>query len=128
MCPGLRKLRPSVRTRVQTGSIIAAQDVVILRLSGPQEIASALYSEDAVAAAYVGQGGISRECAHKEGMRSTLGRWLVCGAIGVAALAAAQHFQLGVEFYRAGDYAAARVEFEAAFGLSQLPDCSITSA
>ena len=55
-------------------------------------------------------------------MRSTLGRWLVCGAIGVAALAAAQHFQLGVEFYRAGDYAAARVEVEAAFGLSQLPD------
>ena len=75
-------------------------------------------------------------------MRSTLGRWLVCGAIGVAGLAmpaaaqtlkeapavlnkqdaAAQHFQLGVEFYRAGDYAAARVEFEAALGLSQLPD------
>ena len=75
-------------------------------------------------------------------MRSTLGRWLVCGAIGVAGLAmpaaaqtlkeapavlnkqdaAAQHFQLGVEFYRAGDYAAARVEFEAAFGLSRLPD------
>ena len=75
-------------------------------------------------------------------MRSTLGRWLVCGAIGVAALAgpalaqtlkeapavlnkqdaAAQHFQLGVEFYRAGDYAAARVEFDAAYGLSQLPD------
>ena len=75
-------------------------------------------------------------------MRSTLRPWLMCGAIGVAGLAmpaaaqtlkeapamlnkqdaAAQHFQLGVEFYRAGDYAAARVEFEAAFGLSQLPD------
>jgi len=75
-------------------------------------------------------------------MRSTLGRWLVCGAIGVAVAAgpaaaqtlkeapaalskqdaAAQHFQLGVEFYRAGDYAAARVEFDAAYGLSGLPD------
>ena len=32
--------------------------------------------------------------------------------------AAAQHFQLGLKFYRAGDYAAARVEFEAALGLS----------
>lgn len=31
---------------------------------------------------------------------------------------AAQHFQLGLKFYRAGDYAAARVEFEAALGLS----------
>ena len=75
-------------------------------------------------------------------MRSTLGRWLVCGAVVGAGLAmpaaaqtlkeapavvnkqgaAAQHFQLGVEFYRAGDYAAARVEFDAAYGLSGLPD------
>lgn len=75
-------------------------------------------------------------------MRSTLGLCLMWGAIGVAAAvgpavaqtlkeapaalskqdAAAQHFQLGVEFYRAGDYAAARVEFDAAYGLSGLPD------
>jgi tetratricopeptide (TPR) repeat protein len=75
-------------------------------------------------------------------MRSTLRWYRVCGALGAAGLAmpaaaqtlketpavlnkqdaAAQHFQLGVEFYRAGDYAAARVEFEAAFGLSRLPD------
>ena len=31
---------------------------------------------------------------------------------------AAQHFPLGLKFYRAGDYAAARVEFEAALGRS----------
>ena len=74
-------------------------------------------------------------------MRSMLGLCLICGAIGVAMAgpavaqtlkeapaalskqdAAAQHFQLGVEFYRAGDYAAARVEFDAAYGLSGLPD------
>lgn len=36
--------------------------------------------------------------------------------------AAAAHFRLGVDFYRAGDYAAARVEFEAAFGLSGQAD------
>lgn len=36
--------------------------------------------------------------------------------------AAAGHFRLGVDFYRAGDYPAARVEFEAAYGLSQAPD------
>ena len=36
--------------------------------------------------------------------------------------AAAAHFQLGVNFYRAGDYGAARVEFEAAYGLSSQPD------
>ena len=33
-----------------------------------------------------------------------------------------QHFQLGLKFYRAGDYAAALVEFEAAYGLSQHAD------
>ena len=73
-------------------------------------------------------------------MRSLLGLLLMTGTLAGAARpadaqalreaptaaskqdAAAQHFQLGVEFYRAGDYAAARVEFEAAFGLSQLPD------
>ncbi len=36
--------------------------------------------------------------------------------------AALQHFRLGVEFYSAGNYGAARVEFEAALGLSKLPD------
>jgi len=36
--------------------------------------------------------------------------------------AAMQHFQLGLQFYRAGDYAAALVEFEAAYGLSQHAD------
>ena len=36
--------------------------------------------------------------------------------------AAAAHFRLGVDFYRAGDYPAARVEFEAAWGLSPQPD------
>jgi len=36
--------------------------------------------------------------------------------------AAAAHFRLGVDFFRASDYAAARVEFEAAFGLSGQAD------
>ena len=36
--------------------------------------------------------------------------------------AAAGHFRLGVDFYRAGDYPAARVEFEAAYELTQAPD------
>jgi hypothetical protein len=35
---------------------------------------------------------------------------------------AAQHFQTGVEFYRATQYEQSRVEFEAAYGLSKLPD------
>ena len=69
-------------------------------------------------------------------MRSMLGLLLVTGTIAGAARPAdaqalreaptaaskqdiaAQHFQLGLKFYRAGDYAAARVEFEAALGLS----------
>lgn len=38
------------------------------------------------------------------------------------AAAALQHFRLGVEWYRQGNYAAARVEFEAAYGLSKIPD------
>ena len=36
--------------------------------------------------------------------------------------AAIQHFRLGVEFYRLGNYEAARVEFEAAYGLSKMSD------
>lgn len=35
---------------------------------------------------------------------------------------AEQHFQTGLAFYRAGDYASARIEFQAAYDLSRLPD------
>jgi tetratricopeptide (TPR) repeat protein len=36
--------------------------------------------------------------------------------------AASEHFQLGLKFYRAGDYESARVEFETAYRLSPAPD------
>jgi Flp pilus assembly protein TadD len=34
---------------------------------------------------------------------------------------AEQHFKNGVEFYRAGEFAGARVEFQTAYDLSKLP-------
>ena len=71
-------------------------------------------------------------------MRWSLARCLLCGVITVAGAAmpaagqsvrevpatlsaqdaAARHVELGLRFYRAGEYGAARVEFEAAHGLS----------
>lgn len=56
---------------------------------------------------------------------------LTCGPFGVthaaeqepATVQAAQrHFESGVTFYQAGDYESARIEFEAGFRLSKLPD------
>lgn len=35
---------------------------------------------------------------------------------------AEQHFRTGLDFYRAGYYASARIEFQAAYDLSHLPD------
>ncbi len=36
--------------------------------------------------------------------------------------AAQRHFESGVNFYKTGDYEAARIEFEAGYRLSKLPD------
>jgi tetratricopeptide (TPR) repeat protein len=36
--------------------------------------------------------------------------------------AAQHHFEIGVNFYKTGDYEAARIEFEAGYRLSKLPD------
>lgn len=40
---------------------------------------------------------------------------------------ASEQFQLGLKFYRAGDYATARLEFETAYRLSPVPDLPWTA-